>query len=230
MPVIITITNEPTTVDNSDRVYNYSEYDRILKNVCNTTEYDVFYSGQNKGTLDYQLIKAIKDTDLFKVYYRPKKKMSYKYLGFTHKSDIIKYREIPVNIDTNIEQRLQIHLIINNIEDISVPTHNFTGSGKYKKDVLIHAGLRDVNNISIIEHNRNTNIGFYYYEEQAKEAKIEAQTLTKEEATSEEEAPVEEEASPEEENESQSSYSTENNISEDNLDNTSPKTPVVKMI
>jgi len=163
MPVIITITNEPTTVDNSDRVYNYSEYDRILKNVCNTTEYEVFYSGQNKGTIDYQLIKAIEDIDLFKVYYRSKKNMSYKYLGLTHKSDIIKYREIPVNIDTNIEQRLQIHLIINNIEDISVPTHNFTGSGKYKKDVLIHAGLRDANNISIIEHNRNTNIGFYYY-------------------------------------------------------------------
>ena len=28
---------------------------------------------------------------------------------------------------------------------------------------LIHAGLRDVNNNSIIQHNKNTNIGFYYY-------------------------------------------------------------------
>ena len=45
MPVIITITNEPTTVNSSDnKVYNYSEYDRILKNVCKT-EYEVFYSG-----------------------------------------------------------------------------------------------------------------------------------------------------------------------------------------
>ena len=29
-------------------------------------------------------------------------------------------------------------LIINNIENISVPVHNFHGSGKYKKDVLLH--------------------------------------------------------------------------------------------
>ena len=48
MPVIITITNEPTTVDSYDTVYNYSEYDRILKNVYKN-EYEVFYSGQNKG-------------------------------------------------------------------------------------------------------------------------------------------------------------------------------------
>ena len=51
MPVIITITNEPTTIDSSDKVYNY--LDRILKNVCKP-EYEVFYSGQNKGRIDYQ--------------------------------------------------------------------------------------------------------------------------------------------------------------------------------
>ena len=70
MPVIITITNEPTTIDS--KVYNYSEYDRILKNVCKT-EYEVFYSGQNKGRIDYQLINAIQNDEFFKVYYRHKK-------------------------------------------------------------------------------------------------------------------------------------------------------------
>ena len=160
MPVIITITNEPTTIDSSDKVYNY--LDRILKNVCKP-EYEVFYSGQNKGRIDYQLIYAIEKGDLFNVYYRPKKSMPYTYLGSTYNSNIIQYRTLPINVDTNTEERLQIHLRINNIENISVPINNISGSGKYKKDVLIHAGLRDVNDNSIIEHNKNTNIGFYYY-------------------------------------------------------------------
>jgi hypothetical protein len=162
MPVIITITNEPTTVDSSERVYNYCEYDRILKNVCKN-EYEVFYSGQNKGIIDYQLINAIENNELFKVYYRPKKSMPYKYLGFTYTLSIIQYRKLPINVETNSNQRLQIHLIINDIENSLVPINNFMGSGKYKKDVLVQAGLRDVNNNSIVEHNMNTNIGFYYY-------------------------------------------------------------------
>ena len=64
MPIIITITNEPTILDSSDKVYNYFEYDRILKNVCKS-EYEVFYSGQNKGRLDYQLTNAIQNNELF---------------------------------------------------------------------------------------------------------------------------------------------------------------------
>ena len=58
---------------------------------------------------------------------------------------------------------IQIHLIIKNIENISIPINNFSGSGKYKKDVLIHAGLRDVNYNLITEHNKSINIRFYYY-------------------------------------------------------------------
>ena len=162
MPIILTITNEPITVDSSEKVYNYSEYDRILKNVCKS-EYEVFYSGQNKGIIDYQLINAIENHELFKVYYRSKKNIPYTYLGFTYSSNIIQYRTLPKNVDTNTDQRLQIHLIINNIENIPVPLNNISGSGKYKKDVLIHAGLRDVSDNSIIQHNKNINIGFYYY-------------------------------------------------------------------
>ena len=64
---------------------------------------------------------------------------------------------------TNKNERLQIHLIINNPVNISIPINAFTGSGKFKKDVLVHAGLRDRDNESIIQHNRNTNLGFYYY-------------------------------------------------------------------
>jgi hypothetical protein len=164
MPVIITITNEPTTVDSNglSYIYNYSEYDRILKNVCKN-EYEVFYSGQNQGIFDYQLTNAIENNDIFKVYYRPKKSMSYTYLGYTNNINIIQYRILPLNVNTNTNQRLQIHLIINNITNSLVPINNFTGSGKFKKDILVHSGLRDINDNSIIQHNRNTNLGFYYY-------------------------------------------------------------------
>mgnify|MGYP005654738291 CR=1 FL=1 len=163
MPVIITITNDSSLIDNSEIVYNYSEYDRVLKNVFKD-EYEVFYSGQNKGIIDYQLTNAIQNNDLFKVYYREKKNIPYKYLGFTYISNICQDRKIPININSNPNERLQIHLVINNIYNIAVPEHNIIGSGKFKKDVLIHSGLRDINDNSIIPHNRNTNIGFYYYE------------------------------------------------------------------
>ena len=33
----------------------------------------MFYSGQNKGRIDYQLINAIQNDEFFKVYYRHKK-------------------------------------------------------------------------------------------------------------------------------------------------------------
>ena len=160
MPVIITITNEPISVEG--KIYDYSKYDRILKNVCKD-EYEVFYSGQNKGIYDHQLIDAIENDELVKVYYRPKKNMSYTYLGYTNNTDIIQYRKLPINVGTKSKERLQIHLIIDKIINKSIPENEFTGTGKFKKDVLVHAGLRDINNKSIIPHNRNTTLGFYYY-------------------------------------------------------------------
>ena len=166
MPVILTVTCEPTTVyhinNTSNKVYNYDKYNRITKNIFKN-EYEVFYSGQNRGKSDYELTNAIENNQFFKVYYRPKKDMPFTYLGFTRNSSIVQKRTLPENVDTNPEQRLQIHLIINNIENISVPIINIFGSGRYKKDVLIHAGLRDVNNDKIIQHSKNNNIGFYYY-------------------------------------------------------------------
>ena len=64
----------------------------------------------------------------------------------------------------DLEERLKISLIIKTISNTLVPENSFTGTGKYKKDVLVHAGLRDLDNNSIIPHNRNTNLGYYYYE------------------------------------------------------------------
>lgn len=160
MPIILTITNEIITVDG--KIYNYAEYDRILKNI-HKNEYEVFYSGQNKGKIDHQLIEAIRNNDIFKIYYRKNKKKPYKFLGETNIVDIIQYRQVPVNSDTQVHERLQIHMVVSNISNVDIPVNNFIGSGKFKKDILVHAGLRDTENNSLIQHNRNTNIGFYYY-------------------------------------------------------------------
>jgi len=161
MPIIITLTGEETCVDGKEgTIYDYQ--DKILKNIF-TNAFEVFYSGQNKGRMDKELIKAIKNNEVFKIYSRPKINTPFNYLGNTNISSIIQNRQKPVNKPTNKNERLQIHLIINNPVNISIPINAFTGSGKFKKDVLVHTGLRNRDNESIIQHNRNTNLGFYYY-------------------------------------------------------------------
>ena len=162
MPIIITITNEITAVDNSTKIYNYS--DKILKNICKN-EYEIFYSGQNKGILDKDLIYAIHNKELFKDYFRKKKSVPYQYLGCTFNTQILESRKKPLNQDTIINERLKIKLIVKNIDYAKVQENNFKGTGRYKKDVLVHAGLRNSNNKVIFKHNQNTNLGFYYYNE-----------------------------------------------------------------
>ena len=149
-----------TTVDGY--VYNYSGYDKILLNVLNG-EYEVFYSGQNQGKLDYQLINSINNNEEFKIYYRPKTNQLYTYLGKTNLVKIKQDRQIHIGINADLNQKLQLHLVIRNIHNTKVPINNFTGPGKYKKDVLVHSDLINKNDDIIIDHNKNTNIGFYYY-------------------------------------------------------------------
>lgn len=162
MPIVITITNEPTTVDGTGILYDYSGYDRILHNIINN-DYEIFYSGQNQGRMDQQLIQSIINQETFKIYYREKTGVSYTYLGDTNVVDIIQYRRLPVGIRASQDEKLQLHMVVNDIHNTLVPTNNFTGSGKFKKDILVHSGLRNTNDDIIIEHNKNTNIGFYYY-------------------------------------------------------------------
>ena len=172
MPVILTVTCESTTVyhkSDTSNVHNYDYNDKVTKNIYKN-EYVVLYSGQNRGRLDNQLTDAIRKDELIKVYHREKKNRPFMYLGFTRNSSIIQERSRPKDVDTNPEERLQIKLIINNIENIPVPINNISNSGKYKSgkykiDVLIHAGLRNANNDMIIPHSKNNYIGFYYYSE-----------------------------------------------------------------
>jgi hypothetical protein len=144
MPIIITISH----------CENYYEYhDKILKNIFNN-DYEIYYNGQIQGNQDNKLISAIENNDIFKVYYRYKLNMPFLYLGETNISKIIKYRNTPINTIAEPNDRLLIQLIIKNehVSNTNIPENNFNGSGKYKKDVFIHA------NIPI---NSNTNLGFY---------------------------------------------------------------------
>lgn len=151
--IVITITSKVSISGNNK--YNYQYGDRILKNI-EKEEYEVFYSGQNQGMMDHLLINAVNTNKNFKVYYRQSNNSSFIYLGMTNISRIIQDRKKPIgrSNNTNINERLQIHLLIKNIDNEPVKSNNFTGSGRYKKDIFVHS------NISI---NNNTQIGFYEY-------------------------------------------------------------------
>ena len=161
MTVIITITSEPVKVDGTNKKYDYSTCDMIVHDMIDDI-YNVFYSGQNQGRLDHQLLTALDNTEYFKIYYR-KKTSPYTYLGATNNVRIKQDRTVEVGKNSTQDERLQLHMCVSNIENIKVPENKFTGPGRYKKDILVHSGLRDIHNNIIIGHNKNTNIGFYYY-------------------------------------------------------------------
>lgn len=85
------------------------------------------------------------------------------YLGETNRVNVIQDRKVPIGTNASQGEELQLHMVVKNIHNIIVPTNNFNGSGKFKKDVLVHSGLRNTKGDIIIQHNKNTNIGFYYY-------------------------------------------------------------------
>lgn len=76
-------------------------------------------------------------------------------MGFTNISEIYKVRSVNTNINSLPNQRLQIKLIIesqNVSNQLIHSNNNFFGSGKYKKDVLIHSNFNT---------NFNINLGFF---------------------------------------------------------------------
>ena len=151
MITIITITAEEIlTIDNN--FYDYSDGDRILKNII-SGDYEVLYSGQNQGRLDYQLVDAVNSSSTFRVYYRRKSNSSFIFLGSTNNSSIVKERTIVKGINSLPNERLQIRLVIPlaNIIKTKIDTE-FEGTGKYKKAILQHSGF-DVD--------VNINLGFY---------------------------------------------------------------------
>jgi hypothetical protein len=138
MTTIITITAEP--IITSKNFYDYSE-DRILRNII-SGDYEVFYSGQNQGRLDYELVDSVNSSSTFRVYYRRKSNLPFKFLGSTNYSSIIKERSVAKGTNSLPNQRLQIRLVIPiaNISNTLINT-NFGGSGCYKKAILQHSGF-----------------------------------------------------------------------------------------
>ena len=151
MITIITITAEKIGTMNS-QFYDYSGEDRILKNIV-SGDYEVFYSGQNQGRLDYQLEKAVHTSSTFRVYYRKKSNSPFVFLGSTTFSSIVKERSIAKRMNSLPNERLQIRLVIplDNIKKTKIDT-KFKGTGKYKKAILQHSNF---------DIDMNIQLGFY---------------------------------------------------------------------
>ena len=149
--IIIFITAEKIgTIDRN--LYDYSGQDRITKNIF-SGEHEVFYSGQNQGKKDYQLIDAVNEISNFKVFYREKKNLPFTFLANTNYSSIVKERIVGTRVNALPTERLQIRLVIPfvNVENTQIPTH-FEGVGCYKKSVLQYCNFPT---------NVNINLGFY---------------------------------------------------------------------
>ena len=151
--MIIAITGGAVgTIDGN--FYDYSGQDRILRNIFND-DHEVFYSGQNQGRMDHQLLDAVNSGSTFRVYYRIKSNSPFTFLGSTTSSSIVQERIIGKGINALPTERLQIRLVIPrvNIENIQIPNNDlFEGVGCYKKSVLQHSNFPT---------NLNVNLGFY---------------------------------------------------------------------
>lgn len=137
MAIIITITSQVTSIDNR---YTYSyDSDRILKNIL-TGSYEVFYSGQNQGKLDYVLVDGIRNQTRFELYYRKNNTMPFTYLGSTTTSSIVHERRVSIGENSESSDRLQIRLEfqIDSIKNQEIHTE-FEGKFKFKKAVLEHS-------------------------------------------------------------------------------------------
>ena len=152
MTTIITITtSEIGTISNN--CYDYSGGDRILKNII-TDEYEVLYSGQIQGRLDYQLEGAVMNKHNFRVYYRENPNSPFIFLGYTPHSSIIHERTVAKGNNSQPNERLQIRLVIPSINISNTQIESlFEGSGKYKKAILHHSNFDLVG--------RNMVVGFY---------------------------------------------------------------------
>ena len=140
MAVIITITSNKTIVSN--QIYDYSGEDRMLQNII-TGDYEIFYSGQNQGRFDDELIESVQSSSLFRIYYRKKNTEPFIFIGSTNKSSIIHERIVNKGVNSSPKERLQIRLVIpsNDVQHIKINTH-YKGSGKYKKAVLEHSNFK----------------------------------------------------------------------------------------
>lgn len=149
MTVIITITCEPTSSVDNHR-YDYSRQDEII---IRTGVIEAYYSGQNQGKADHQLLESVEASEPFHVYYRVKSNTPFTYSGVTTRARVVQYRTVPTKQNSDPNERLQIHLVITNPVNETLPDDGrHTGPGKYKKAIFEHRNL---------PLDLNINLGFY---------------------------------------------------------------------
>ena len=153
--LIIAITSSKIQVENYEYDYSNSKGDRILQNI-HSNEYEVFYSGQNQGQFDNQLEDAVKNKKLIKIFYRKRANISFTYLGETNISSIIQNRNPNVGrgINSNKDDRLQIHMVVKNPINDKVPDKNKGKYSRYKRDILDYVGT---------DIKPNLTLGFFEY-------------------------------------------------------------------
>jgi len=119
----------------------------------------VYFHSQDKGICDSKIREVVENKGKFLVYAR-KKNGPFIYYGRTNNSQIIRDRQVPVMEKASIDQRLKISLIIDDHLPVEVP-RIFNDGCKFKKDLLFHAGLRNINNEQIIPHDGRDLVGVY---------------------------------------------------------------------
>ena len=119
----------------------------------------VYFHGQKKGISDRNIREVVENEGDFLVYFR-KKNGPFIYCGRTNNSQIIRDRQVPVMEEASLDQRLKISLIIDDHLPVEVP-RIFNSGCKFKKDLLFHAGLRNINNEQIIPHDGRDIVGVY---------------------------------------------------------------------
>lgn len=122
--------------------YTYDYRDRILQNIVNTNNYEIFYSGQDTGRSDQRLLDTIDNNQNVLIYYRTKINSPFTFLGETRNYNVVQYRTLPIGETTEQNERLQLHFVIDNPMNTVIP-QIFTGPGRYKYDVQYHLGLID---------------------------------------------------------------------------------------
>lgn len=133
--IIITITH-----GSQSDVYE----DRVLKNIY-TGDYEVYYSGQNFGMLDHQLIHGIQQQYVFRVYHRVKTG-SFIFLGESSEVSIVQERQVPMGMSSYRNERLQLKIVVRNAKNEHVPLLHSSGHYKYKQSVFIHNGMEMTGN------------------------------------------------------------------------------------
>ncbi|AOM63493.1 hypothetical protein [Heterosigma akashiwo virus 01] len=138
--IVITMTGSPMAYLN----YDYSNVDRVLKDKFRPERpLEIFYSGQVKGVDDVKLINAIDENISFSIYHREKRDIPFNYVGMTTNVKISKTRSVPKGQEAADDERMQLHILVDNPVMTRVNPTPERGHKQFKLHVFDHAGLSE---------------------------------------------------------------------------------------